>query len=423
MALPNVPGLLVAASLLAYGTAASAQPIDRPPESLLLADVLARVREANPALSAHRLEAAAARTRGDQVSAWRDPMVSATVNTGPGRMQRSEIMVEQAIPWPDVLRAGEDAADAAAESLERSADVALAELLLEATMVYVEAAGAELMMGQIDHFREELAGFEQAAASQYESGMGPQQAILRMQLEKNGLLRRRLELAARIESLRQVLVRLSGGEPLAGWADRPLVLPEAPGGGAPAPDSAAARRRPEWGAYEASLRRITSEQAAARKAFRPELSVHAIWMEGSIMRGGRDAFGVGIGLTVPLWRAPRHAAVEEKALDGQRVAALMEDLGNRTLADARAARIRIASLEETMDLVDGVLLPQAEATQQATAAAYTNGRADYLDLLEAERILLDLRLDRIALRVRLLTEHATLDRLVPPLGGEPSDDR
>jgi outer membrane protein TolC len=146
-------------------------------------------------------------------------------------------------------------------------------------------------------------------------------------------------------------------------------------------------------------------------------------MEGSIMRGGRDAFGVGIGLTVPLWRAPRHAAVEEKALDGQRVAALMEDLGNRTLADARAARIRIASLEETMDLVDGVLLPQAEATQQATAAAYTNGRADYLDLLEAERILLDLRLDRIALRVRLLTEHATLDRLVPPLGGEPSDDR
>jgi outer membrane protein TolC len=76
-----------------------------------------------------------------------------------------------------------------------------------------------------------------------------------------------------------------------------------------------------------------------------------------------------------------------------------------------------------MDLVDGVLLPQAEATQQATAAAYTNGRADYLDLLEAERILLDLRLDRIALRVRLLTEHATLDRLVPPLGGEPSDDR
>ncbi len=415
MALNRFQGLLIAASVLAAGSGASAQPV-RP---LLLSDVLARVREANPALEALRLEAAAARTRRDQVSAWQDPMVSATVNTGAGRMQRSEVMVEQALPWPDVLRARADATDAASRSIETRADAATADLVLEATGAYVEAAGVELMMGHLDHFQAELAAFEQAAAVQYETGLGPQQAILRIQLEKNGLARRRLELSARVETLRETLARLAGGEP--GWTGRPLVLPEPLPGPTPAPEAADVRRRPEWDGFEASLERLDAETAEARKAFRPDLSVHASWMEGSVMRGGRDAFGFGFGLRLPVWRAPRRAAVEEKEVERRRLEALMEDLEIRTLSEARSARIRIGSLLKTMELVDDVLLPQGEATQQATAAAYTNGRADYLDLVEAERILLDLRLERVELQVRLLTEQANLVRLLPP-DGEPTTD-
>lgn len=418
MVLSRLPGLLAAVPLLVIGSAASAQPTD----PLLLTDVLTRVVEASPTLSADRLEAAAARTRSDQVSAWRDPMISATVNTGPGRMQRSEIMVEQAFPWPDVLRARADAAEAGARSVGSMADATLADLILETTKVYVEAAGIELMIGHLEHFHSELAAFERAAAVQYEMGLGPQQAILRMQLEKNGLVRRRLELSSRAESLRESLTRLAGGDPEAGWSGRPLVLPEPQLGPDRTPDASGVRLRPEWNAYTSSLERLDAEREVARKAFRPDFSVHASWMEGSVMRGGKDAFGFGIGLRLPIWRAPLHAAVEEKELERRRVEALMDDFEIRTLSEARASLIRIESLVDLLDLVDEVLLPQGEATQQATAAAYTNGRADYQDLLEAERVLLDLRIERVELQVRLLTEQATLARLMPPSDGESTTD-
>lgn len=409
----RLQGLLVAVLLAAPGSSASAQPTPAQAPALPLDSVLARVRAANPALAAARLESAVLSTRRPRVTAWNDPMVSATVNTGPGRMQRAQIMVEQPLPWPDVLRSRGESADAAVEAASFRAEATEADLVLEATLAYVEAAGIEQQIAQIAHFREELAAFEEAAAVQYETGAGPQQAILRMQLEKNGLARRVLALDARLRSLREALGHLTGQSGDPAWIDRGLVLPDPGPDPAITRDGSATRRLPEWRAREAAIRQATTEGALARKAFRPEVSIRLAWMEGAVMRDYRDAAGIGFGMRVPLWRAPRHAAVEEKELELQRLEALQDDLASRTVTRTRALLASVGSHRETLGLLDGTLLPQAEATQQATVSAYTNGRADYLDLLEAERVLMDLRLDRIAHQVQLLQDLATLERIAP----------
>ena len=66
--------------------------------------------------------------------------------------------------------------------------------------------------------------------------------------------------------------------------------------------------------------------------------------------------------------------------------------------------------QRRLDLFDRALIPQAETTLEATLSAYTTGRTDFLDLLDAERTLFNLRLDQTETYTRYLKTTAALER-------------
>ena len=77
-------------------------------------------------------------------------------------------------------------------------------------------------------FQDELDGFESSAAAQYEVGQGPQQAILKAQIERGRLTVQLEQLAEERASAQQRLARLVGrtrrGEHFRG---RPVTPPDA----------------------------------------------------------------------------------------------------------------------------------------------------------------------------------------------------
>ena len=107
---------------------------------------------------------------------------------------------------------------------------------------------------------------------------------------------------------------------------------------------------------------------------------------------GKDIFGLTGGISVPLWGSSLEAGVEEQvqnrlaAEEGRReiVAAIDGELGDLVH--------RIPLLEEQLSLYDEVLIVQAGQSLRSAESAYASGTANALDLLDAERVLLQVRI-------------------------------
>lgn len=186
---------LAAAVLLLFSIAtarpAIAQVVAADTTVLRLDDLLREVRTANPSLRARRLRVDALNTKSEQVSALPDPTVggayqpySIVTARGP---QRSQWQVQQQIPFPGKRRLrGEVArltADVAASEAEAFAD----DLTYQVKTAYYTLYRVQEQTRLVRQFQEDLAGFEESAATQYEVGRGPQQAILKAQVERGRL--------------------------------------------------------------------------------------------------------------------------------------------------------------------------------------------------------------------------------------------
>jgi outer membrane protein TolC len=128
---------------------------------------------------------------------------------------------------------------------------------------------------------------------------------------------------------------------------------------------------------------------------------------------GRDAFSVSIGISIPLWRGKQEARLEEAQVERRRAEAKLNEFQIQVRAAVRDLRERLRRQQRQLTLLGEQLLPQAETSLEATLSAYKAGRTDFLDLLDAERTLFQLRLDYEDIHARALQ---TTTRLEHALG-------
>ena len=266
----------------------------------------------------------------------------------------------------------------------------------------------------IRRFQDELDGFESSASAQYEVGRGTQQAILKAQIERGRLTVRLEQLAEEHASAQQRLVRLVGRADNVGLSG--VVRVTRPNG-SPLPDGVetALQQRPEADALRLMQQRANREEALARKAFWPDVTVGLQYVDiqtsdlGPTMNG-RDAFAVSLGIRVPLWRDKLKAQVSEAQIEARRAETQLEalELDIRTrLSDLQQQRVR---QQRQLALLNDTLIPQAETALEATLNAYSTGRTDFLDLLDAERTLFQLQMESEATYARFLKTTAALER-------------
>ena len=91
----------------------------------------------------------------------------------------------------------------------------------------------------------------------------------------------------------------------------------------------------------------------------------------------------------------------------------------RTIA-AREGWFRLRNAQQTLDLYEKELVPQAELRFQASEAGYRAGRVDFMDLLESERFLLNARLMRVMAEGEVGMQNARLERAI---GNGVADER
>ena len=415
-----VRAILVALLLLPAIAHAKHRPLVPADTLLSLDDLLTEVRVNNPSLRVSRLEAEAQATRSRQVSVLPDPSVTIGYQPYPlltaRGAQRSQWRIEQMAPYPGKLSLQGAIADLSAEVTGFEADTFEEDLLFETKQAYYELYRVQQQEQLILAFRDRLESFEEAAAAQYEVGTGMQQAILKAQLEKNTLARVQLELAERRRTAAETLARLLNRPTSdAFMAGIRVEAPPIPRLDKAALLEIALRERPEADALDAAARRADARIALARKQFMPDFGLNITWFDiGSAdtppTATGRDAVAIGATINVPIRRGSLRARLEEARVRRIQIEARREALETSFRTQIADLVSRLRGEAQQLALYREALIPQAETTLQATLGAYTTGRTDFLDLLDAERMLFSLRTGYEDTYARYLKTTAALER-------------
>jgi cobalt-zinc-cadmium efflux system outer membrane protein len=390
-----------------------------------LRSLLLEVLERNPELAAIRARADAAVLRGREARGLPDPTLSTTAYVSPPETrvgpQRFMTSLQQRLPWFGKRGLREQAALREADGLEARLEARRLELITATRRLYAEIAFLDASRRSLELDRATLVHYEELARARYESGVGLGQGVIRIQAGISSDDARLLEIASRRASLVASLnaLRDRPGDAEVGEPTLPSVeAPELPEAGVLL--ERARRAQPELRRAALEIDRADTLVGLARKEGSPDVTLGVSYTaveERTDPAGilapptgnGRDVFAVTVSLNLPVWRGRIAAGLEAAA--AQRLGAVEQrraaeaEIG-RALSELRE-RVRLSG--ERLRLFEGVLSVQAEQSLESAEAAYAAGSVNALDLLDAERTLLEVSTGKHRARADLAIALAELE--------------
>ncbi|EPR32426.1 outer membrane efflux protein [Alkalidesulfovibrio alkalitolerans DSM 16529] len=399
--------LALSAALLVLAGAARAEQAETIADASL-APLNAYVEEAlanSPNLKASEAAWKAAAQRAPQVSAPPDPRFTygyyiqpAETRTGPQRMRYA---ISQTIPWFGRLSNMEKQAvleaDAALARLE-SQRLLTAAQVRDAYYEYAYVAQAVRLT------RENvlLLGYlERVAEDRYRAGLSPYAELVRLQLE-SGRLEDTLRSLKDLE--RPVRARLNTAMNRA--PDSPLPEPETIPVMVLEHDEAEllaglAECNPELRALSSLTEAAQTGMDQAKLGYFPDITLGLEMIQqdraraGDPVNNGKYPTVATVGINLPIWFGARNAAVEEADHKRQSSREQWFATHNRLQAAMELALYRYRDAGRKIDLYQESLLPKAEQGLGATLTAYTAGQGSALDLVDAQRTLLEFQLSAL----------------------------
>ena len=378
--------------------------------------------ENNPGIRRAFADYRAALQRVPQVSSLPDPMVGVTqyarspeTRVGP---QNTMLSISQRFPWFGKLSDRGKVAAKEAAAMEQMYEAKKAEIVRQVKLAYFDLAYIDRALGITEEDLSLLEHFETLAQARYSQGTGLQQAVVKLQAE---LTRDR----NRIEILRRQ--RTDAEAALNTLLDRPPEMPiesvslPQPPGIAIAWDhlyETGRLNRPEVKAGFYQIEKTEKSIQLAEREYWPDVTVGAgyVYVAGRQDPAGRmspppdngkDIYNFSVGVNLPIFRRKYDAGVLEAS---ERFLAAREgyrDSINSVEVSIRSVGFRIQTIHTQIQLFETALLPQAEQALRSSEAAYSTGVLGVLDLLDSERVLLDVRLGLAQLRsdyIKSLTE-------------------
>ena len=366
--------------------------------------LIEHARQGNPGFAAARAEAAAARERVTPAGALPDPrfelelmdatntMSGRSASLLPGQVGETRYRITQPLPGWGKRELAVKAAAAQATQTDAMRDatwVALA-AKIEALWLRYHAADREQVLNR--DALTLLQSLEEFSLTRYELGLLPQQAVLRMQRE---ITAQRLALVE-VEQRRKGLA--AGLNGLLGRAhDAPLAPPDDP---EPLPEQlesaalfeAVASTNPE---VQVAANGIDVARAERERTYQDRLPDFAVGVTNNRPDEGKASWDVMFEVMIPLQQSSRRAREREAEYLLLAAEARREDARARATGELGSAWSMYAQGQETLRLLDHTLLPQAQATRDASRAALASGMVDFDSVIEAERQLIDIRARRL----------------------------
>lgn len=382
---------------------------------------LALAMRRSPALRRAFFRWQAAIAKSGYAGALPDPMVSFTyfvenVETRVGP-QEKRVGLRQSFPWFGTLGAKKDIASEMANAEYRNLESARLKLSYDVKSAYYDYyyIGRDL---QITKDNMELLSFwESVAQSKYKVGLKQHPDVIKAQVELG-------KLEDRVRTLEEMLVPAAARLQAAANLPDSLQLP--------LPQSATVlefelrrdsvvssvrRNNPDLAALNHLVDKEEAGIRLAGKLARPSFTIGLDYIltgeaiNPALAESGKDPLMVGAMVSLPIWFG-KNSARNDEARARLRVAEYTyEDKHDRLVAYTEKVLFNYSdALRKTRLYRDG-LVPKAEQSLNASYASYQAGETDFLNVLDAQRQLLDFELTVEQERVRLGKTAAEVEML------------
>ncbi|MHC4941960.1 MAG: TolC family protein [Planctomycetota bacterium] len=321
--------------------------------------------------------------------------------------QEHKFSLMQKIPWPAKLSRQSDAAVRRAMVERYKFEGEKLKLFYEVKKAYYEYYFLARSIAIVEDNLQLLENMEAAIRVRYKASAADQPALIQTQVELGKLEDRLNSLKALKPALQ---VKLNS---VIGWdLDTQIPLPEAKPLEAPPLEEAELLEtlledNPALEAARAEIHAAQAEQALSDDQYWPDLGIGATYIQtdrrsdASPSNNGEDPVLLTLEVSLPLWRSTYDAMKREADANYLAARAREQDLENRLSAALTAALYHYEDAGRKKNLFLSTLLPKAEQSFQTVQSAFAAGQAGFLEMLDAERQLLEFR---------LLAERAIVDR-------------
>ncbi len=386
------------------------------PPPLRLPELISEVLKRNPNLAAARNRIQAAMHVIPRVQALSDPQLSIMSEDRPFKRE-SELMpmiryqILQMFPFPGKLALRGKIAEQGLE-VARSEEITTArDLVLQTKRLYYEFYLNQAARRINEQNRDLIRRFVDGALIRYKAGKGEYTEVLKAQVEfqilENELLtlqKERTSLAAMLNALLDRPATALFAEPVEEFSSFGSFTYEDL-------ERAAMQQRSELKGMQAMITEQKSMAALARRDFYPDFMVSAQYQQ--VTKGGEDAWGVGVGINLPIWidrKQKREAAeAEARAMAAQ---SALEGMRAMIRSQIQDALVKLQTTEQRIALYKTSLIPATVQTLAVGEARYRAGMGDFLMLLDTRRQLQMLELDYERARAQREQQLADLERAV-----------
>lgn len=380
-------------------------------ESMTAEQLAEWVLEANPGLASAAAGAAAAAYRVEPAGSLDDPVVSygnAPFTAGSGRLNQ-RIEFSQEIPWPGTLRAREAAAQYEAEAVGNDVDALRLRVVAQAKSAHAEWRFVDEALGVHDETQDLLDELISTAQTRYAAGTALRQDVLQAEVERADLdnhkfllRRQQTTVQARINALLN-----RSADSLLPDADPITIHQSLPAG--EVLEERALGRHPELAGLEARVSANQSRVALARQDFYPDFRVGVGY--NSLWDDPDKRTIVGVSINIPLDRGKRKAELSRAQAQRRQAEWTLIDRRSALLADVAQTRAEVIEAQESVRLFESKLVPLAEEYLSAAMADYESGAGAFLNVVTAERRVLDTGLALARARADYVRRLAELERV------------
>ena len=372
----------------------------------VLSEYLTQAALKNPELEAAFHSWKAALEKVPQVKALPDPRFtfgyfirSIETRTGP---QRARLGIAQTFPWFGKLDLKGDVAMQEANAIKAQYDAIKLKIFNSVKNAFYEyaylAKAVEISRENIELLRY----LEGVVRARYSAGATPYSDVIKTQVELEKLEDR----LNTLEDLRKpIMARLNAAmnmpvdSELPWPADVPVMLisltdkelfeqlPE---------------NNPQVKRYEYLEAKAKAGTELARKEFFPDFTLGLETIATDPAQGpmmvedsGEDPVIASVSINIPLWGSKRRAAVQE--FEAERLSAVKGNEATRQslLSDMQLALYKYRDAQRKIDLYHNTLIPKADQSLSVTLEAFQAGIRSSLDLIDAEKTLLEFELSYI----------------------------
>lgn len=319
------------------------------------------------------------------------------------------VSLTQELPFPTTLILRRSAASRDAQGAEQAFRAKVREVLSKTRSAYSMLTLAHKSLDIFHENVELMRRFSKVAESKYAAGRASQGDALKAQVELTKMLNRVVGLDAEKEASQAMLEALLGRRGRA-----PLGVPaEAPAPGLEGTleelEAEALSGRPELKAADFAAQKAGDALALGRSEYLPDLMLQ--YRRRSDPMRGTTQDGI-VGFSLPLWFWKPAAMVREARAEKEMAEAELEGMRVMTLAEVRSAFARARAAKRLFELYGTSLLPQAEAALSTAEAGYQSDKSSFLDLLDAQRSLLDFRVEHLRTGAEYEVRLSELERAV-----------